>query len=548
MVLGAPLGLAFLAATLVVVLLYLLRRQARRVPVPALFLWERLPRGEAARLERLWPRLDLLLFLQLLAVVLFSLAAADPALVRTRPAGATLLVLDSSASMCAAGLAEEARAQARAAIRATAGPWAVVAWRQPLEVLTPPTRDRGEALAALDRYRPTLSARPPLGQALAAFPHPWDRIVVISDDPPPGEGFQVVALPPPENYALRSFSLRPQPDGSGYQVLVRVANETHSYADLSLTIQAGGSEYMKSLLVPPDSEETFVLPYQGPLAEGLVAQISPRDAFPWDNVRYFAPGLGPVRVRWVGEDDPFLWAALVAAAPVVRSASPPWDLTVAVGTELAEAPRGPALLVAAGTPEAPLGAALPTGEWRWEEDPLVSHLRPGEWRVGSVLPARLPEGARVALWSGDLPALARWESPLGRRVLIALELSGSDLPLQVDFPLLVRNALLWLLPWEGGEEYHVGEAVRLPPGARVVTPEGEVSGVWVPTMPGLYRVEREGGEGWLAVNLPPEEQARPVAARAGESPTPEDLPLWPLLAGLALGLLLVEGVLAARRG
>lgn len=283
----------------------------------------------------------------------------DPTLVRTRPAGVTLVVLDGSASMCAEGLAEEARA--RAAIRETAGPWAVVVWRRPLEVLTPPTRARTEALAALARYRPALSSRPPLGQALAAFSRPWDRIVVISDDPPPGEGFQAVALTPPPNYALRAFSLRPQPDGSGYQMLVRVANETDSYADLALTIRAGETEYMKSLLVPPQGEETFILPYQGPLGEGLVAELLPQDAFPWDNVRYFAPGLGPVRVRWVGEEDPFLWAALTAAVPAVRAEAPPWDLTVAVGTELEEAPQGPGLLVAAGSPEAPLGGPAP----RW---------------------------------------------------------------------------------------------------------------------------------------------------------------------------------------
>jgi len=394
MVLGAPLGLAFLAATLVVVLLYFLRRQARRVPVPALFLWERLPRGEAARLERLWPRLDLLLFLQLLAVVLFSLAAADPALVRTRPAGATLVVLDSSASMCAAGLAEEARAQARAAIRATAGPWAVVAWRQPLEVLTPPTRDRGEALAALDRYRPTLSARPPLGQALAAFPRPWDRIVVISDDPPPGEGFQVVALPPPENYALRSFSLRPQPDGSGYQVLVRVANETHSYADLSLTIQAGGSEYMKSLLVPPDSEETFVLPYQGPLAEGLVAQIFPRDAFPWDNVRYFAPGLGPVRVRCGAPDGGVAMGGRPTGFPL--------------------APRGMAgrLRPAGPAPRGGAGGAMERGS----AGPGPLGVPP--WAAGAHSPGALGERPPI---TGGLPApgaeRAPVAAPLGQRAL-----------------------------------------------------------------------------------------------------------------------------------
>ena len=170
-------------------------------------------------------------------------------------------------------------------------------------------------------------------------------------------------------------------------MLVRVANETDSYADLALTIQAGETEYMKSLLVPPQGEETFILPYQGPLGEGLVAELLPQDAFPWDNVRYFAPGLGPVRVRWVGEEAPFLWAALTAAVPAVRAEAPPWDLTVAVGTELEEAPQGPGLLVAAGSPETPWGGPLPAREWRQEDDPLLPHLRPEEWQVGSVLPS-----------------------------------------------------------------------------------------------------------------------------------------------------------------
>ena len=549
MLLQAPAALAFLAAGLAVAILYFLRRRPREAPVPALFLWEQLPPGEASKLERLWPHVDLLLVLQLAAVVLFSLAVAGPTTVRLRPAGATLVVLDASAPMSARGLAEEARSAARRAIEDSAGPWAVVAWAEPVEVLCPPTEDRRQALASLNRYSPTLGGRPPLDRALAPFPRSWDRVVVISDAPPPGQGLEVVALTPPENYALRAFSLRPQPDGSGYELLVRVANETPSYADLALTIRAGGSEYFKSLLVPPGKEEVFVLPYQGPVVEGLVAELLPQDAFPWDNVRYFSSGLGQVRVHWLGEEDRFLWAALAAAAPVVRASEPPWDLIVAVGTELEEAPEGPALLVAASIPEAPLGDRLPVQGWRSQEDPLLSHLRPEAWQAGAAFAAHLPPNARVALWSDAAPILARWESPRGRRVLLTLDLATSDLPLNVDFPILVRNVLLWLLPWREGEEHWVGETVRLPPGARVEAPDGEVAGVWVPTAPGLYRVVREGREGWLAVNLPSREGEEPPVrvATAGE-PAREQRPLWPWLAWLGLGLLALEGALAVRRG
>jgi len=543
-----PAGLFFLSSALLVVLLYFLRRRAREVPVPALFLWERLPRGEVARLERLWPRVDLLLLLQLLIVGLFALAVAGPTLVRIRPAGATLVVVDASASMSADDLVEEAKAAARQAIQGSAGPWAVVAWSKPVEVLCPPTSRREEALASLGRYRPGLAGRPPLGEALAPFPRSWDRVVVISDDPSSGQGFEAVRLPFPANYALRAFSLRPQPDGGGYELLVRAANETDSYADLSLTVRAGGTEYMKNLLVPPGEEETFVLPYQGPVAQGLVAELSPQDGFPWDNVRYFAPGLGEVRLRWVGEEDPYLLSALRAAAPVMLSKEEPWDLTVAVGTRLEDDPTGPALLVAAGTPEAPLGERLPAGDWWAEDDPLLAHLRPWEWRAEAVLEARLPAGAKVALWSGEIPALARWETPSGRRVLLTLDLSGTDLPLSVDFPILVRNALVWLLPWQEGEEHYVGEAVELPPGARVVTEGREISGIWIPDAPGLYRVLDAEREWWMAVNLPSEEDAEgAVQARAESSPARERRPLWPVAAWLALGLLFLEGALAVRR-
>lgn len=549
MLLQWPVALSFLAAIPVVVLLYFLRRRAREAPVSALFLWERLPRGEVARLERLWPRVDVLLVLQLVIVVLFALAAAGPTLVRVRPAGATLVIMDASAPMSAGDLAEQARDAARRAIREAAGPWAVVAWTTPVEVLCPPTSQREEALAAVGRYRPGLARRPPLGEALAPFPRGWDRVVVISYDPPSGQGLEVVPLPFPANYALRAFSVRPQPDGSGYEVLARVANDTDSYADLFLTIRAGDTEYMKSLLVVPGEEEVFVLPYQGPVVQGLVAELSPQDDFPWDNVRYFATGTGEVRVRWVGEDDPYLLAALRAAAPVVLAGDPPWDLTVALRAELDTDPAGPALLVDSGTPEAPLGERLPAGEWRAEDDPLISHLRPWEWRAEAVLEARLPAGAKVALWSGEIPALARWETSRGRRVLLALDLSGTDLPLSMDFPILVRNALVWLLPWQEGEEHYVGEAVALPPGARVVTEAGEVSGIWVPDAPGLYRVQGGGREWWIAVNLPPEEpgaSSPPVEASA--APAQENRPLWPLVSWLALGLLVLEGVLAVRRG
>lgn len=550
MVLRFPVGLAWLSAAAVVILLYFLRRRAREVPVSALFLWERLPKGEVTRLERLWPRIDLLLFLQLLAVAAFALGMADPALIGARSAGATLIVLDGSASMSAQGLADQARDAAQQVVSATAGPWAVISWAEPLEVLTPHAESREAALAAIGRFRPRLSGRPPLSGALALLPGDWDRIVVITDDPPKTEAAEVIALSKPDNYAITAFSLRPQPDESGYEAFVRLANETSRYMDLELSIRAGETEYLKHLLVGPQAEETFLLPYFGPVGQGLVAELRPRDAFPWDNVRYLAPEGGTVRVRWIGEEDRYVQAAL-AAAGADPAAAPPWDLTVAVRTELPRAPAGAALLIEAGTPDVPLGEQVSAGPWREEDDPLLAHVQPEDWVISEVYAVDPPPEAKVALWSGQHPAILRWEAEAGRRVLIVLPLEKSNLPITVDFPILIRNALAWLLPWIEGDEHYVGEAIALPTGAELITSKGSVRGSWVPEAPGLYELRRGGRTSLIAVNLPPEEAGlvptTVPCGPAGEAARTQS-PIWPWTAGAALVLLLAEGALALRRG
>ncbi|MBI3962833.1 MAG: VWA domain-containing protein, partial [Deinococcus sp.] len=92
-----PLGLWFLIALPIIVLLQLLQARRRRRLVSALFLWEQ-ALAEARARRRF--RLTVLLLLQLLAAALLALAAARPQLLR--PAGGEVaVILDASASMLA---------------------------------------------------------------------------------------------------------------------------------------------------------------------------------------------------------------------------------------------------------------------------------------------------------------------------------------------------------------------------------------------------------------------------------------------------------------
>ncbi|MGC9529504.1 MAG: BatA domain-containing protein [Candidatus Bipolaricaulaceae bacterium] len=553
MQLGFPAGLGFLAALAPVLLLHFWRRRVQRQPVSALFLWEQLPQAPLSRFQRLWPRRDLLLWLQLAAVLALATALADPAVMRSHRAGSVAIILDGSASMSTEGLAEAARDTARRWVANSAGPWTVVRWSDPPLLLAGLTSARAEALAAVAAFQPTLGGRPPLGEALALLAGTQTQVVLITDQPPAAaDGVELVTLLPPPNYAITAFSVRSQPDGSGYQAFVRVRNDSPQYVDLSLRVRAGTGQYMKSLLLPPRGEETFSMPYLGPVGQGFVAELLPDDAFPWDNARYLTLGAAPLRVRWLGQEDRYVWAALSAAREMVRATQPPWDLTVAVRTRLQEAPSGPLLLVEAACPEAPMGELEPAGSWVATADLLLSHVWPEDWVAENVRPVRLPPGAVVALRAGELPAAARWTAPQGLRVLLSVELARSNLPLTVDFPVFLANALRWLVPEQLRDGYLVGEAVPLQAGAGVEGGGQTTAAGWVPSAPGLYTVQLDGEERQVAVNVPPAESVRQPLTRAeptgGVVAARSPWSVTPWLALVALLVLAGEGALAIRRG
>jgi len=256
---ASPWAWLWLLSLVPVLILHFLRRREREYPVSALFLWEGIRPDRPHFLERLRRRFDLLLLLQVFAVLLFSLALSQPFLPSEKPSGATLLVLDGSASVLREGVAEGIVSQAREVISRSAGPWAILLWADPPEILCGRTFSAAEALQSLSRFRPRLGRRPELAQALALFPEPWPRIVVITDNPAGISGVEVVQVPRPENLAITAFSVRPSPDGTRYEAFLRILNDTHAYKDVQVRVRTSSGEYWASRLVPPQEEEIVIL-------------------------------------------------------------------------------------------------------------------------------------------------------------------------------------------------------------------------------------------------------------------------------------------------
>ncbi|MFN3346962.1 MAG: BatA domain-containing protein, partial [Candidatus Bipolaricaulaceae bacterium] len=162
-----PWAWLWLLALVPVLVLYFLRKKERDWLVSALFLWEGVRPDRPRFVERLRARFDLLLTLQILALVLSAFALSQPGLEVRRAAGATCLVLDASAATAAEGVQERILTAAEEVLRTSAGPWTALSWAEPPEILVPPTSDLNLALAHLRKYRPRLTRRPQLAQALA---------------------------------------------------------------------------------------------------------------------------------------------------------------------------------------------------------------------------------------------------------------------------------------------------------------------------------------------------------------------------------------------
>src|SRR5437764_9359380 len=152
----AALGLAALAAPIVA--MYILKMRRRERVVSSTFLWEQALRDVQANAP--WQRLrpNLLLLLQLLALLLLVAALARPFRLGATSLGANLvLILDISGSMGATDVAPTRLARAKAEARQlvddlpAGGTMTIIAAGNGAEVVQPSTGNRAALRGAIDR-------------------------------------------------------------------------------------------------------------------------------------------------------------------------------------------------------------------------------------------------------------------------------------------------------------------------------------------------------------------------------------------------------------
>lgn len=547
-----PLALLWLLLAMpAILLLYLLKLKRREHLVSSVLLWDRLVKDTQANTPFQKLRRNLLLLLQLLLVLLLAAALSRP-FVRVHALGgqSMAIVIDGSASMRATDLPggrfEEARRVARRmidgmgqddmAVLILAGARARAA--------CPLTHDKNALRRALDEIRPadteTRMREAVLLAASLLAGRPDPRIYLLTDgafEMEEGEGARA-GLPLGEaqlhfvrigqrgdNVGVTALDVRQTLAGDGgYQAFARVRNFSDQRRRFTLELYRDDTllDAREVTLGPGKAHGELFAISRATAAGVLCARIDAPDDLSVDNSA--AVVLQPrkhVEVLLVSRGNLFLEKALgidprvalskTAPGPAAAVAAPRYDLVILDGKPPSGLPaRGRYLFIGAAGENAPVTI---TGEARnpsfldWDRrHPITRFLDFSSVQVARALAAKpLPWGQALAeCEAGALIAAGEKEGL--RSLFLAFDLTESDLPLRVAFPILLSNAVDWLMGT--GEEASSHRArtgavvpVEVPEDAREVQlflPDGSRRSLRVEGTPilfaetaqaGIYRVE-----------------------------------------------------------
>jgi hypothetical protein len=296
----SPLFLVGVAAAAIPIAIHLFYRRTEPVIDFAAMRYLRRAPVEHSRRRRL--RELVLLALRVAALVLLALAFARPYFsdsVAAQSGDATLVMIDTSASLSAPGRFDQAVARARRALQEAPATHAVglATFAQAADIIAPVSQDRAGALAALAQVRPGAGAtryRAALQGAADALEGRSGRIVVVTDlqqsgwdtasdaGIPESVGVELAEIGAPETNlgvtsirvdgadavaVVQNFSARPATD----QVIFAV--DDRRIGAVPVTLAAGATVEAR-------------VPLEGVASGGLAASITDRDGYTADNVRY----------------------------------------------------------------------------------------------------------------------------------------------------------------------------------------------------------------------------------------------------------------------
>jgi Ca-activated chloride channel family protein len=504
---AAPWAAALAAAGLLIVIQYILRIRRPPLTVPSTFLWRRA--AASARANTPWQRLraEPLLFLQLLVIAALVVALMRPFVLRAGAANADLiLILDSSVNSQFLSHGRQVinleRQQARSMVDNLPSDKNVSIIQldgHPRIVLAGST-DHGAIQAALDGVRPDYE-QPDFSAGLALAgglqsgnDAASDSITLLRsvESVPPVRalkglvdiGFGNAGAP---NLGIASLATSAQQDGSIVTVM-RIVNTGKSAMTSDIDVFADGTlQTVVHASIAGFGTSLQTALFAGP-ARIVEAHIVAPDDLAADNYAWSPVSTSSRKVLLVSPGNYFLSTALglVSNTSVITATSSTYSVASAGEADLSIFDRSLPLSLPASNlmlidPSRrvlgiSVGPARAVGQVSLGDDPygLLRYLSVSDIHIRSARQIVAPSWAHVALRDNNGPLLLEGEVPVGtnggtqRLAVLAFSLGDSDLPLDLDFPILIANALDWMAPPTGVD------ATSIRPGAfaRISVPFG----------------------------------------------------------------------------
>lgn len=538
-----PAGVWAFLGFLPVIALYVLKRKARRTPVPSLLLWKKTE--ERTRQNRPFQRLrsQLLLWLQLAMVALLALALMRPVTAGGLK-GESVFVFDLSASMQAVneqGVSrmEEAKRQALDLLSGMRDGDAVTVLAAGTSFSPVVSRSTDHALAehairSLEAGNGGADLSGALSLAAAMKRETFGMEIYVFTDSTveiPQDAHLRAVGEGASNVSLMDMSLQPE-ENTAFVRLVSWGGD----AQVEVECYADGALCDVRAVSLTDGESQGVLLTVPEGTRSAMARVSPGGALAVDDTRWaVAQSRRQYTALLVTEGNVFLEEALRLRPELNLVLASPQDVQAATGCDLyiydgvlpqtlpetgAVWAVNPTEAVAGIMPgEAAQGDGTLRAATGEEAAAICEHLLLTDVAIRSFRPL---SGGMPVLLSGGQPMLALSEEGGRRAAVLGFDLHDSNLPLKADFPVMVQNLLSWLLPDAAAsvEAAGCGMPVSFVLDARSVsawveTPDGRQSALEGNSFsdtdaPGVYRLVETLEDGQMremafALHIPPEE-------------------------------------------
>jgi len=469
------------AAVGILVIMYFLKLKRMRREVSSTFLWRKSVQDLMANSPFQKLRRNLLLFLQLAALVAALLALGRPALISGAREGVTYVVLvDNSASMAATDVAPNrmaaamSRAQKIVDDMGSQDAMMIMTFGSHPEVVATLTDDKSALSASIRGIRAadtSTNIKEPLelADSLAkGFPSP--RIVVISDGAFP-QGASIEQLNAPlefvcvgksgNNAGMTSMDVRGSlGDPAAGEVFARASNfgAMPVKTTISLTID-GQLTDAAELTLEPGASQAHVFKVRLDAEKVACISLDASDDLAADNAAWaiLVPA-ADTKVVLVGGSNPFLRRALASSGrfkvseTATAPESPAVEEEVPVYVFDGVAPKALAragYLVFNAVP--PGGSFKETGEMENPvvidvdiTNPVTAFLELGDIYIDKAKRMTFPPETKVLVNSDEAPLVALSYVGGARVVTVAFDPMESRWPLRISYPMFVTNAIDFL--------------------------------------------------------------------------------------------------------